>query len=450
MTRKLRLALALSALAVSLPVAWYGAAAEFEFVAPDTQRQVSMVIGSGQLIRLDEDLTSVFVANPQVADVEVKSPRLLYLTGVGVGETTLFAVDEGDRVLMSSRVKVTHNLAALQQGLARVAPGRRVTASTVDTSLVLTGEVANAQQALDVAQVAEQFVDDPAKVVNRVSVAAPTQVNLQVRIAEVSRDIDRQLGIKWNQFSVNAGGLTIGLVGGSSVSGGYGGSVSGSRGSFNVDIMLQALSEEGLVSILAQPNLTARSGQPANFLAGGEFPYQTTSDNGTNIQFKNYGVGLNFTPTVTDGNRISLQVGTEVSELDFKNTVGNVPSLRTRRADTSVDLASGQSFAIAGLMENTSSQDVSRIPGLGTIPVIGALFRSNAFKRGQTELVIIVTPVIAQPTSGKRIALPTDGYIPPNDFEQIARGRVQGARPGQVAKPLGNRRLVGASGFTFH
>jgi pilus assembly protein CpaC len=444
------LAVAIAAAFVTLPASWPISLDAFELVRTEGSEQVSLVVGTGQLIRVEEAFSSLFVANPEVADVEVKSPRLMYLTGVGVGETTLFAVDENDNVLMSSRIRVTHNISALEDGISSMAPGQSVKASTVDQSLVLTGTVADAEQAANVLQVANQFVDDPDRVVNRLTVAAPTQVNLQVRIAEVARNVDRQLGIQWNDVSVGINGGRVGFQGGRAVQGDYQASYGAVRGSFNIDVVLQALAEEGLVTIMAEPNLTARSGEPATFLAGGEFPYSTVSDNGTNVEFKNYGIGLNFTPTVIDGNRISLTVGTEVSELDF-NQSETVPSLRTRRAETTVDLASGQSFAIAGLMQNSSSQNASRVPGLGTMPVLGGLFRSQAFKRGQSELVIIVTPVIVNPTSGRRIATPVDNFIPPNDFERILLGRVQGNPRGvsQVQNGLGQRRLAGPSGFVF-
>jgi pilus assembly protein CpaC len=450
------LAVALATALVILPSSWAVQTDAFELVAPDDQRDVSLVVGTGQLIRVEEEFSSLFVANPEVADVEVKSPRLMYLTGVGVGETSLFAVDDSDNVLMSARVKVTHNIDALQQGISSMAPGQNVTAATVDQSLVLTGTVQTAEQAANVVQVASQFVDDPTRVVNRLNVATPTQVNLQVRIAEVSRNIDRRLGIQWNNISVNAGGANLrfrgglGSAAGGAAGGGYSTSYGATRGSFNIDVVLQALAEEGLVTIMAEPNLTARSGEPATFLAGGEYPYQTVSEEGTDTEFKNFGIGLNFTPTVMDGNRISLTVGTEVSELNFENG-SDVPSLRTRRAETTVDLASGQSFAIAGLMENQSSQNASRMPALGTLPVVGALFRSNAFQRGQTELVIIVTPIIVNPTTGKRVATPIDTFVPPNDFEQILLGRFQGkpVQINRVQNSLGNRRLVGPSGFVF-
>jgi pilus assembly protein CpaC len=451
MTPHRLLAVILLSAMLGLPAAPAGVAQGFELVAPESERTVDLVVGTGQLIRVEEEFSSLFVANPEVADIEVKSPRLLYLTGVGVGETTLFAVDENDNVLMSTKIRVTHNLAALQAGIAKVAPGQRVTATTVDQSLVLTGEVGTADEATNVLQVAGQFVDDPTRVVNRLTVAAPTQVNLQVRIAEVARNIDRQLGIRWNAVSGSFGGSRIGFIGGSGVSGAGGYQVSGgvTRGSFRLDVVLQALAEEGLVTIMAEPNLTARSGEPARFLAGGEYPYAVVNDDENTIQFKDFGIGLSFTPTVMDGNRISLKVATEVSELDFAKNP-DMPSLNTRRAETTVDLASGQSFAIAGLMQNSSSQSITKMPGLGTVPVLGALFRSNGFKRGQTELVILVTPVVVTPTTGQRITTPVDQYVPPNDFERILLGRYQGsAKANQVQNRIGNRRLIGQSGFVF-
>jgi pilus assembly protein CpaC len=448
-------AAALLAVLLAQPAPLAGPAGAFELVTPSTERTVSVVVGTGQLIRVDQEFSSLFVANPEVADVEVKSPRLLYLTGVGVGETTLFAVDENDNVLMSALIKVTHNTSALQQGIGQVAPGQSVTAATVDQSLVLTGTVANAEQAANVMQVATQFVDDPLRVVNRMNIAAPTQVNLQVRIAEVARNVDRRLGIRWGALGINSTGTTRwGFVGGSGVPDGYGASIGYSGPRLNVDVVLEALSEEGLVTILAEPNLTARSGEPASFLAGGEFPYSVVNDDENTVEFKDFGIGLNFTPTVLDGGRISLKVATEVSELDFAQIVSSrnqVPSLKTRRAETTVDLASGQSFAIAGLMQNQSSQNMGRMPGVGTLPVIGTLFRSNSFARGQTELVIIVTPVIVNPTTGERIVAPTDSYVPPNDFERVLMGRFKGdsAKTVQIRNRLGNRRLAGQSGFVF-
>jgi pilus assembly protein CpaC len=442
---------ALGAALALAPVATVGLAQSFELVEPQTERRVELVVGTGQLIRVDSEFSSLFVANPEVADIEVKSPRLLYLTGVGVGETTLFAVDDNDNVLMSTVIRVTHNIDALQEGLRRVSQAGGVTATTVDQSLVLTGTVSSPEEAANAVQVANQFVDDPTRVVNRLNIQSPTQVNLAVRIVEVARNVDRRLGIRWGATTGN--NPQIGFFGGGAVPQGYTATFSLGRGSFSLDVMLQALAEEGLVTIMAEPNLTARSGEGASFLAGGEFPYAVVNDDENTVTFKDYGIGLNFTPTVLDGDRISLKVATEVSELDFSVIVderNQIPGLKTRRAETTVDLASGQSFAIAGLMHNNSAQNNSKLPGLGTLPVLGALFKSNSFQRGQTELVVIVTPVIVRPTSGKRVATPLDGFVPPNDFERILLGRYQNSGKTQaVQNRLGQRRLIGQSGFVF-
>jgi pilus assembly protein CpaC len=437
-----------------------GGAAEaqnFEVVEPQSSQTISLAVGSGQLLRVTEQFTSLFIADPDVADVQVKSPRLLYLTGTGVGETTLFAVDEADHVLMSERVRVTYNGDALARAFAQVAPGQSVSATTVDQSLVVTGSVASSEEAADVLQVAARFVDDPADVVDRLTVATPVQVNLQVRIAEITRNVDRQLGIRWNAVGINPGGsLQFGFVGGGNdveIAGGSQFGVGYTASRFNIDVVLQALAEEGLVTLLAEPNLTARSGEEASFLAGGEFPYVLIDDDNDDVgtvAFKEFGVRLNFIPTVLDGSQISLTVEAEVSDLAFAANA-RVPSLTSRRARTTVDLGSGQSFAIAGLMQDTSSQNLARTPGLGNIPVLGALFRSTGFRRGQTELVILVTPVIVAPTSGRRLATPLDDFVLPNDFERIVLGRVEGGarEVERVQDALGQRRLHGAAGFVF-
>ncbi len=452
--KNLKITVALCAIMVAMPLARFDPAAAFELIEPAEEREIAVTVGAGQLIRVDGEFSSLFVANPEVADIEVKSPRLLYMTGVGVGETTIFAVDELDNVLMSARIRVTHNTDALAQGLARVAPGQAVTANTVDQSLVVQGSVATPEQAADVINVANQFVDDPSRVVNRLTVASPTQVNLMVRIAEVKRSVDRQLGIRWENLSYSSGGGQegIGFSGGGSAgrAGGFNTQILRS-GQLNINVVLQALAEEGLVSILAEPNLTARSGETASFLAGGEYPYPIESDDNTiTYEFKDYGIGLNFTPTVLEGGRISLSVSTEVSELDF-SVLESLPAINTRRAETTVDLGSGQTFAIAGLIQSNSAQNASKLPGIGSVPVMGALFRSTDFKRGQTELVILVTPVIVGPTTASRLRTPTDGYIPPNDFERIVLGRFQGNADAarQAQSRLGQRQLNGQSGFVF-
>lgn len=430
-------------MALALAVAPMGANT-FELVNTQQSGGISLSVGAGQLVRTDADFVNVFVANPQVADVQVASSRVLYLTATGIGETTIFVLGEGDEVLMSADVRVTHNARALSAALAQVAPGQSIQARSIENSLVVTGRVLSAEQAEDVMRVAGQFAELE-RIINRLDIAEPQQVNLQVRIAEVSRNMDRQLGIRWNELGIANG---VSFRGGTGVTGGFGVDVNRTfNGGLNLSVMLEALSEEGLATILAEPNLTARSGEPASFLAGGEFPFQSVdADGNPETDFKDFGIGLSFTPTVIDGNRISLNVAVEASDLDFSRGTG-VPSLSTRRATTVVDLGSGQSFAIAGLIEDSSSQDVARVPGLGSIPILGALFRSTGFQRGQTELVILVTPTLVQPSRPEDLRTPVDDFTPPNDFERILLGRFEGS--GATRDTIGDRRLNGPAGFAF-
>ncbi|MFO7757077.1 MAG: type II and III secretion system protein family protein [Roseovarius sp.] len=416
----------------------------FELVKTKQSEGISLSVGAGQLLRTDADFVNVFVANPQVADVQVASSRVLYLTATGIGETTVFVLGEGDEVLMSADVRVTHNASALSAALAQVAPGQSIQARSIENSLVVTGRVLSAEQAEDVMRVAGQFAEQE-RIINRLDIAEPQQVNLQVRIAEVSRNMDRQLGIRWNELGIANG---VSFRGGTGVTGGFGVDVNRTfNGGLNLSVMLEALSEEGLATILAEPNLTARTGEPASFLAGGEFPFQSVdADGNPETEFKDFGIGLSFTPTVIDGNRISLNVAVEASDLDFSRGA-EVPSLSTRRATTVVDLGSGQSFAIAGLIEDSSSQDVARVPGLGSIPILGALFRSTGFQRGQTELVILVTPTLVQPSRPEDLRTPLDDFTPPNDFERILLGRFEGS--GATRDTIGDRRLNGSAGFAF-
>ncbi|MEI4233547.1 type II and III secretion system protein family protein [Roseovarius sp. D22-M7] len=417
------------------------AAAAFELVKTQDNQVIALSVGAGQLVRTDADFVNVFVADPTVADVQVASSRVLYLTATGIGETTVFVLGADDSVLMSAGVRVTHNARALSAALAQVAPGQSVQARSIENSLVVTGRVRTAGQAEDVIRVARQFAEEE-RIINRLTIADPMQVNLQVRIAEVSRNMDRQLGIRWNELGIASG---ISFRGGTGAADGYGIDVDRTfNGGLNLNVMLEALSEEGLATILAEPNLTARTGEPASFLAGGEFPFQSVdADGNPQTEFKDFGIGLNFTPTVIDGNRISLNVAVEASDLDFSSGL-EVPSLNTRRATTIVDLGSGQSFAIAGLIENSTSQDVASVPGLGAIPILGALFRSTGFQRGQTELVILVTPTLVTPQRPDNMRTPLDDFTPPNDFERVLLGRFEGA-----GSRMGDRRLNGAAGFAF-
>lgn len=419
-------------------------------------RVVELERNQAVLLRLDSPVDSVFVADAEIADVQVKSSRLIYVFGRKAGETTLFAVDGDERVVASERLRVRHNVAGLERALATLDPAQPIDVEAVDGALVLRGNVTSAEVAENAREIAARFAGEN-NVVNRLRVTGPSQVNIRVRVAEVSRSLTENFGVRWDEVSADLFGEVFRF---------FGGGVSGAEGAFNFDFeitsgdatidgLIEALSEEGLISILAEPNLTAMSGETASFLAGGEFPIPVSQDGDrVTVEFKEFGVRLEFTPVLLGEDRISLAVAPEVSELNFADgvTAGgfNIPALNTRRAATTVELGSGQSFAIAGLLQNTRDHNVSKLPGLGDLPILGALFRSDRFREGETELAIVVTPYVVEPTSTREMALPTDDLLPPNDVERIFFGRMYGesaARRQAAARELRDQELSGSVGF---
>ncbi len=444
---------AVLALALAAPIA---AAAAVELVSGSGET-MSLEVNKGRLVRLERPAATVFVADPEIADIQIKSPRLIYVFAKRPGQTTLFAVDETERVLANVGITVTHNLSRLKAALKELHPKARVGVFSVDGMLVLDGVVGSATAAEDMRRLAERFAGAPEALLNRLVVDAPNQVNLRVRVAEVSREVDKQLGFNWSILG-SIGGFALGLattnpfaasVTQNTLSTAFG------RGGWDVNAVIDALEEEGLVSVLAEPNLTALSGETASFLAGGEFPILVPdSDGRVTIEFKKFGVSLAFTPTISGQSRINLHVRPEVSQLSTTNAVTlngfEVPSLTTRRAETTVELSSGQSFAIAGLLRNNVTHDISKFPGLGDIPVLGGLFRSDRFRRDESELVIIVTPYIVRPSPARVLAAPTDGFSPPNDLERFVTGGTYRRNP-EPGRPktvdLDGRTLIGPAGL---
>jgi len=432
-----------------------------------SEAPIALEASNGELVRLPRAASTVFVADPEIADVQVKSPRLIYVFGKKPGETTIYAVDENEQVLLSRRISVTHNVTKLRSALRDMLPDARIDVRSVDGSVVLSGDASNATEVEDARKLARKLVKDDESLVNRIAVTAPNQVQLRVRVAEVSRDILKNLGFNWDAV-ISAGNFAIGLATGNPVLAAAGGlltrnngtnSLFGNFSSNKVDIngVVDALNTEGLISVLAEPNLTAVSGQAATFLAGGEFPILVPdSDGRVTVTFKQFGVSLAFTPTLINDNNISLKVNPEVSQLSSVGAVQIngfiIPALTTRRAQTTVELGSGQSFVIAGLIQNNTTHDVSKTPGLGEIPVLGALFRSDKFKRNESELVIIVTPYIVRPVSAPMLAAPTDGLVPPSDSDRILYGRSHGTRSTSgPSGPVGGdgQGLIGAAGYVL-
>jgi pilus assembly protein CpaC len=423
---------------------------------PANGRPIVLEVGKGTLIRLSRPASTVFVASPDIADVQIKSPELIYISAKAPGQTVIYAVDGSDTVLLNAPVRVDFDLSELRQSLNRLVPGTDISVTQVDSSLVLSGAVANAGQA-EKARVLAAAVAGAVKsgqVINRLSVETPNQVNLQVRFAEVDRNILKQIGVDWSRLgrtvsfsTVNNQSLTVPT---NQISVGM---------LSNVMATVDALATEGFLTVLAEPNLTAVSGQTASFLAGGEFPYPVAQPGSVGntavitIQFQQFGVQLAFTPTIIDANHLSLRVRPEVSQLDFADAVtisgSLVPALTVRRAETTVDLASGQSFALAGLLMHDTSQNISKVPWLGDIPILGALFRSNKFQNNESELVVIVTPYLVTPAT-TALAAPTDGFMIPHDAQQVLWGDTwRRSLPAPARGPLdaGGQGLIGPAGF---
>ena len=422
--------------------------------------------GKGTLIRLPRPAATVFIANPDVADVQVKSPSMIYVNAKTPGETVLYAVDADDNVLLNAPIRVEHDVSRLRESLHALIPGENVAVESVDGSLVLKGNVSTALRAEKANALATSIANEAkGKVVNQLSVATPNQVNLRVKIAEVSRTVLKALGVNWTKLNGNTTFATNNPTTGGQIA--VQNAINFALGpkSALINMTVDALAQEGLLTILAEPNLTATSGQPASFLAGGEFPVPVagSASNGIatiTVAFKEFGIRLDFTPTVIDAQHVSLRVRPEVSQLTntgavsvpitANNTV-TIPALTVRRAETTLELGSGESFALGGLLSHSLEQDISKVPGLGDIPILGQLFRSSRFQKGETELVIIVTPYLVKPApTVASLQSPTDGFVTPHDVQTIINGATyrQTLPAGEKVRVApGAQGLVGPVGF---
>ena len=440
---------------------------------PPTGAPISLDAGKGTLIRLNAPAATVFVANPDIADVQVKSPQLIYISGKAPGMTVVYAVDAADNVLLHSPVKVNHDLSTLRDSMRQLMPGENINVSSVDNSVVLSGDVSTAGRAEKArslaASIARATDVKDAVVVNQLAVDTPNQVNLRVRIAEVNRTALKALGFNWSgqnlgdktfNFATELPFTNQAITNQNLFQYGF-----GLTGAGKLQTELDALAQENLITTLAEPNLTATSGQNASFLAGGEFPVPVAASSATTgaptitVDFKTFGVELDFTPTIIDSTHLSLKVRPEVSQLSTTGAVSvpisstatvTIPALTVRRAETTVELASGQSFALAGLLQNTSEQDIAKVPWLGDVPILGQLFRSQLFQHNETELVIIVTPYLVKPTP-THMAAPTDGFILPHDTESFATAATYKQTlpaPAKGPQPAGGEQgLIGPVGF---
>lgn len=412
-----------------------------------------LAIGRGQQVNLGANITDVVVADPTIADVEVKSGRQIYILGKGPGETTVYATDAAGRNIYQATVRVGSNMDSVAQMLTVAMPDSQIFVTTMNGVVLLTGTVDQPEEAVEAENLVKAFTGTATQVVSRLKTATPLQINLHVRIAEVSRSLSKE--ISGNLKSVKRGFDSNGIpffVGGAQgrdivndsniIDYQQGGSTVAAIGRlFGLDIeaAFDMSEKAGLVSTLANPNLTTVSGETAEFLAGGSFPVVTSSNNGTSVEYKNYGVNLTYTPTVLSDGRISLRVRSEVSDISSQGAVRinglEVPATTTRMAETTVELGSGQSMMIAGLLSNQMGSSVNKMPGAGDIPVLGALFKSNGWRRNETELMIVVTPYLVKPVSDNQIVLPTDGLHTPHDLDRVLLGKLSSSQ-GDKSRPM--------------
>jgi pilus assembly protein CpaC len=437
---------------------------------------LSLALNKAAVIELDRDARDVLVANPLIADAVVRTPRRIFIMSLKVGQTNAIFLDAQGRQIATVEIVVGSDVTDLNDQLVRQLPGTTVKAAALNDNIVLSGSVNTVQEASQAQNMAQRFAGAVDKVVNNISVEQRQQVLIQVRVSEISRTISKQLGI--NAIgSVNVAGVPVAIATDNQFSlvGRALSDISGAKigrtcapmpcgAPNNIQAQLQALERVGLVHTLAEPNLTAVSGEAAKFLAGGEFPVPVGRDRDGNItiEFKPFGVGLSFTPVVLSKGRISLQVSTEVSELTNTGALtlnggtttdsnGNIvtvqgltlPALAVRRAQTTVELPSGGSIAIGGLIQQQTKQNLDGLPGVKDLPVLGALFRSRDFQNNESELVVTVTAYLVSPVSPTQIAHPDDGYVVPADPESILLGRLNAVYGKEPETPGAPRNSVG-------
>ncbi len=429
-------------------------------VAPKT-RFLSLGVGKSSIIDLPRDVKDVLVADPKIANTVIRSPQRAYIIGSAVGQTNVVFFDADGQQIAAYDIAIKRDLNGVRAALKQLLPAASIQAEGVGEGVMLTGSVSTPIEAQQAGEVVARLVGGSEKVVNSIVVRGHDQVMLKVAVAEVQRSIIKQLGIDLsanmnygtavvnfnnaNPFTANGGPLTSNSLVASAVN---------KAGLPTVTATLRAMESAGVVRTLAEPNLTAISGEAATFIVGGEFPFptgvtcQTTAAGSVgqcapSIAFKKFGISLNFTPVVLTEGKISLRVMTEVSEISTDNSINisgvSVPSVKTRRAETTLEIPSGGSLAMAGLIQEQTKQAVNGMPGVDQIPVLGQLFRSQDYVNNQTELMVIVTPYVVRAVAQKELSRPDDGFAPSSDsqsalFAQI--NRIYGV-PARV-EPIGN------------
>jgi len=408
------------------------------------------------ILRTDKAFKEIRVADAKIADVVVLSDQSFQLLGKAGGKTNVMLYDAERRLVDIVDVNVGFDVAGLKKSLFETFPNERVEVRNLAGGLYLSGDVSTEAVYKRAEKIAEAFA--PNRITNGLNVKDSHQVMLQVRFVEASRDAIKELGV--NVLTQRNQGPTPGIDAGDfSLSAGsqitnavLDGVLGGGVGAAALDVQIQALENKGIIRTLAEPNLVSMSGETASFLAGGEFPIPVPSGLGQiGIEYRKFGVGLAFTPTVLDDGVINLQVAPEVSQLDQASAVNiagvSVPGLRVRRANTTIELRNSQSFAIAGLLQTTSSNNRDQVPWLSDVPILGSLFSSTRYQESETELVIIVTPYLAQPVSDiSQLATPLDYITKPSDFDAFANGRLEGPEADTSSLPT---TLSGSYGYAI-
>ena len=454
--RDLAIALAFALAAAMLLMAGDANAQErtIQFSGNEHTAMVTVTIGKSQDVRTATSFVDVMVGDPDVADVNPLTDHTLSILGKKIGTTRVQVYAEGKKLIGIFDIEVNYDISRLTNELKRRFPGSHIHASSVNGRIMLSGEVVDSTTLDSAVTIARQFSPD---IINSVSVMSPQQVMLEVRFVEISRTASRELGVQWNRFGEHsttnigsgqpAGNLPIasptsatdfpevaaGVISGASP---FGFAIARMiTNGTSIDVLINALEQKGIARSLAEPNLVALSGDTASFLAGGEYPIPVAGTFGqVTVDYKKYGVGLAFTPTVLGHGLINLKIEPEVSQIDTTHTVTvstgiSVPALIVRRASTTVELRDGQSFMIGGLLQTNNQNQLQQLPWLGSVPVLGALFSSKSYQQNQTDLAIIVTPHLVRPTRpGDMVRTPADGVLPPSDPDFFLLGKTEVTR----------------------
>ena len=419
-----------------------------------SSQKLSLTVGKSTILQSPEPIKRVSLASPEIADAMVLTPYQIYLMGKAPGLTNLSLWGTDDNVTVIVDLDVCPDLSRLKEVFHKLLPEEKdIKVTATHDHITLAGTVSSTTILSQVLALAGPYApmdqQKKSKIINLLEVAGVHQVMLEVRISEMSRGLLRRLGLNFlgrgsDGFGVSLlNNLTRAEPGGAVL--GLSDRVNAIIGGGDWTFFIDALKEDGLLKVLAEPTLITLNGKQANFLAGGEFPVPVPQVSGgggqtITIEYKPFGVGLTFTPTVLSSKKINMQIMPEVSELDFSNAVTisgfTVPALTTRRVSSVVELADGQSFAIAGILKDETRQIVSKFPGLGDIPILGTLFRSSSFQKNETELIVIVTAHLVKPLDTAKQTLPSDAYIEPNDFEFYLLGNIEG-RTKKVAPARG-------------